>query len=157
MDKKYHENEIFNKWISKAIELVDNCVDARDRLSKEEIEELRVKVGIVRLHLSADVLGPASNIRSKAELAMDAMEGPEFMRYFKAYSGKEYKDANKQSKKMTASIAESAARKAMKAEGEPFYKLKETWLYAKDFESQLYQIFKALDQISNSLAAVSKI
>lgn len=146
-----------HKLITEADKLLKQAAKPnRDKLTKEEIEDLRTDIAINRSRMVTEVLLPAANARSAADLAMNALEGKEFIRYFKGYSGKEYKDASGTTKKYTASVAESVARKALHAKGTPYYKAKEHYHDCKDFEGNMYQLLKSIDQVTNALSAVSK-
>ena len=145
-----------DKWIDKAKELALKSVKARESLTKEELEDLRLNITLVRTFLALETLTNASENRIVAELALEGIEGKEFTNYFKAYSGREYVDAKGDKKYYTASIAESLARKAMKTEGVNYHNKMKALLEAKQYESMVYQLLKSLDQISNALSAVSK-
>lgn len=136
--------------------LIRKAVKVRDKLTKEEIEDLRVELGEIRARLVFDVMGSANSAKISAELKKDNLEGSEFNRYFKGYSGKEYTDASGVTKKYTASVAESVSRKALHSKGTPYYKAKKEFLEAKAFLDQLHQILKSIDQLSNGLSSITK-
>ena len=147
------ENEAFKDWFEKSEELITEAVNARKILSTDEIEDLRARINITRALMTTQVLLPASNQKSAKELYMDGIEGSEFKRMVDAYSAKINPGTEK---KYTTTVAESIARKAVKAEGTKYYKARESYLKAKDLESTIYQLLKALDGLANSLSAISK-
>lgn len=146
-----------NKLIKEAQKLITQAAKpARSKLNKEEIEDLRTDISINRTKLVTEVLLPISNNRSAAELKMDGLEGKEYVRYVQSYSGRKYKDASGKEKAYTASAADSMARKALHAEGTPYYKAKKEFFKWRDEEKAMFQLLKAMDQVTNALSAITK-
>lgn len=136
----------------------------REGLTVEQIQELRADLSSTK-GIIVDTLFPiVSSKRISTELLMENLEGKEFVRYLKGFMSATILDENDEPildakgnpKKYTASIAESLARKALHAEGTPYYKAKKNYLEAKNEEYRFYQLFKAVDQVTNSLSTISK-
>lgn len=146
-----------HKLLKEAKKLLEKAAKPnRSKLTKEEIEDLRTDISVNRARLVDDVLLVVSNNRSAAELKMDSLEGAEYVRYLKSYSGKPYTDASGSEKKYTASAADSLARKALHAEGTKFYKAKQEFFKWRDEEKAMFQLLKAMDQVANALSAITK-
>lgn len=139
-------------------------VKNRAHLTQDEINELRVDIVVARAQLLDSVFPEITSNRTSKELVMDDLEGREFARYFRMFldatikdnNGDDVTDAKGEPKKYTASVAESLARKALNKSGTAYYNAKKEFLQAKELESEIYQLFKAIDQISNALSTLKK-
>lgn len=122
--------------------------------SKENVEDLRLRVAMCRMRLVQDALYPTARLRSAAELNMDISEGRLFKTYYLIAKSK--KDEESKKNLYTASISESIARKAVKSEGTDYNIAKKDYLKYKDDESMLYQLVKTMDQVGNALSSIVK-
>ncbi len=149
--------------VDKITDLLKSAADT-SKMTSEEVEYLRVELATARAIAVQEVFVPATNKLLAAELKAGHLEGTYFVKYFKAYldldmtneEGQPILDGRGKTKKYSATVAESMARKGIHVEGTPYYKAKAEYQAAKDFVSQLYQLFKAVDQVTNSLAAITK-
>ena len=149
--------------LSKLSRLLEQASN-RSKLTVDEVQELRANLSSTKAVIVDKIFPMVSTKRMQTELYMDEIEGKEFSKYFKGYltsnvtdnEGNPILDAKGNPKKYTASIAESFARKALHAKGTPYYKAKKAFLEAKKEEQKLYQLFKAVDQVTNSLSAITK-
>ncbi len=145
----YSENETYNKWINKAVELTDKAVNYNKTMTAEELVDLRLKLSIVQMHITTDVLLPVSKQRTKAELHMEHLEGIQFNTYYNIAKDKKGEDGKAL---YTASTAETIARKSLKNKTTKYQIARKKWLEIKDFEQSLYQTLKALSQVCNALS-----
>lgn len=151
MKNKYHENDIINQQFTDLFRLAK--MD-RSRMTKDELENLRMDMSFLRLQMVGDTFLTITQERAAAELLEQSVEGPDFKKMFIGYTNEVNPSTGK---KYTASVAESIARKAVRAEGTRWYDAKQRYDKAKAVESMMYQLFKSVDNACHSLSVISKV
>ena len=151
MKNKYHEDDVINEQFTELFRLAK--MD-RSKMTKEELENLRMDMSFLRLEMVGETFLAITQERAAAELLEQSVEGPEFKKMFIGYTNEINPSTGK---KYTASVAESIARKAVRAAGTGWYEAKQRYDKAKAVESMMYQLFKSVDNACHSLSVISKV
>lgn len=150
---KYHENDVINSWVVKATNLVIKSVSKIDTLTADEFAELRHEIEATRHMIVAEVLPIVSNEKNLCESLMDQAEAESFVEALQEASSIKVEVTGK---RVTASIAESIARRKAKGEDTAYAIAKANYNKAKSDESMIYQLIKSMNGVSNAMSAIIK-
>lgn len=150
---KYHEDDTINKWITKAKNLVIKSAAERGTLTQDEFAQLRHDIEATRSMIVTEVLPIISNEKAFRESIMDDEDGPSFR---EAYQEAVSINVEATGKRVTASVAESIARRDAKGSSTKFGKAKLAYSKAKSDEAMIFQLLKSMSGVANAMSALIK-
>lgn len=147
-----------DKYINKARKLIIKVVNNKRNLTAEQIQDIRLDIDSISFLITEEVLGPIQNEAAHAEMDYEDTFTQEFGKFYKMYiDEKDENDKNKYTRSSAESFARNTCKlKKIKGKFTPCYLAKKKAAEKRNYEKQISKLLRAMEKVSNSLAAISK-